>query len=575
MKNLRISKFVIVCFAVCCFIVSCTGIMMRKEKSIFPVPGISEAIFEYFDYEGNDDFYNENPLTGNDSFYNPILPGWYSDPSICRIENDYFLVTSTFSYFPGIPIFHSNDLINWKQIGHVLDRSSQLVNMEGQGVSGGIFAPAIEYNPANETFYVITTNVGVGNFFVKTKDPFGSWSDPVMLPEVGGIDPSFFFDDDGKAYIVNNDIAPAEPEYEGHRTIRIREFDTENDRVKGPEKIIVDKGARPEDNPIWIEGPHLYKINGEYYLMAAEGGTAGWHSEVIFRSISPMGEYKSWEGNPILTQRTLNPERPNPVTCAGHADLIQTKDGDWWAFFLACRPINNTFENLGRETFMMPVRWSDDGFPFMTHDDEVVPMIERVSGAERNEETTFGNKKFCENFNIGNLGYEWLSLRGPIDDYYSLNSNPGYLTMKCSPVKSTEKKSPAFLARRMQHHKFDCSTKIYFDPREGEYAGILLFKDEAHQYFLAVGREKENKTVSLIKISDQGETVKACEILNSDSVSLRLKVTSRGALYDFYYSEEKDNWKKIAGNIDASYLSTRIAGGFTGATIGLYAFKKH
>ena len=186
--------------------------MRRKEKSIFPVHRISEAIFEYFDYEGNDDFYNENPLTGNDSFYNPILPGWYSDPSICRIENDYFLVTSTFSYFPGIPIFHSNDLINWKQIGHVLDRSSQLVNMEGQGVSGGIFAPAIEYNPANETFYVITTNVGVGNFFVKTKDPFGSWSDPVMLPEVGGIDPSFFFDEDKKAYIVKKDMAPAEPE---------------------------------------------------------------------------------------------------------------------------------------------------------------------------------------------------------------------------------------------------------------------------------------------------------------------------------------------------------------------------
>ena len=546
---------------------------MKKDKTMNPVPGISEAIFEYFDYEGNDDFYNENPLGENDSFYNPILPGWYSDPSICRVDNDYFLVTSTFSYFPGIPIFHSTDLINWKQIGHVLDRSSQLTNMEGQGVSGGIFAPAIEYNPYNKTFYVITTNVGHGNFYVKTKDPFSSWSDPILLPEIGGIDPSFFFDDDGKGYIVNNDVAPGLPEYEGHRTIRIREFDWENDKVKGPEKIIINKGSRPQDKPIWIEGPHLYKIKGEYYLMAAEGGTSGWHSEVIFKSNLPMGEYKSWSGNPILTQRTLNPERPNPVTCAGHADLIQTKDGEWWAFFLACRPINNTFENLGRETFMMPVKWSEDGFPYMTRNDEVVPMIERVNGVKRDKETTFGNKTHCDNFNTLNLGYEWLSLRGPIDDYYSLNSAPGFLTMKCSTVKSTEKSSPAFLARRMQHHKFECSTKIYFEPQDGEYAGILLFKDETHQYFLAVGKESENKKVSLVKISDQGDAVLASQIINQDSTSLKLKVTSRGALYDFYYSHGNENWKKLVGNIDASYLSTRIAGGFTGATIGLYTFK--
>ena len=164
--------------------------------------------------------------------------------------------------------------------------------MEGQKVSGGIFAPAISYNPYNKTYYMVTTNVGAGNFFVKTQDPFGEWSEPIMLPEVGGIDPSFFFDEDGKAYIVNNDEAPDnKPEYSGHRTIRIQEFDVKTDKTIGPRKILVNKGAQPADKPIWIEGPHLYKINGKYFLMSAEGGTGNWHSEVIFRGDSPMGKF--------------------------------------------------------------------------------------------------------------------------------------------------------------------------------------------------------------------------------------------------------------------------------------------
>lgn len=150
----------------------------KKEQQL-PAIGKSVALFDYFSYKGNDDFYISNPLSGEDYFYNPILPGWYSDPSVCTNgEGDYFLVTSTFTYFPGVPIFHSKDLVNWKQIGHVLNRASQLVNMEGQKVSGGIFAPAISYNPYNKTYYMVTTNVGAGNFFVKTQDPFGEWSEP-------------------------------------------------------------------------------------------------------------------------------------------------------------------------------------------------------------------------------------------------------------------------------------------------------------------------------------------------------------------------------------------------------------
>ena len=234
------------------FLVSCSsgdrGVDFQPEKSV--------AYFDAFSYRGMDDFYTDHPLERESQFYNPILPGWYSDPSICRNGGDYFLVTSTFSYFPGVPIFHSRDLVNWKQIGHVLDRPSQLP-LEGQRISEGIFAPAISYNPHNQTYYMITTNIRRGNFYVTTRDPFGPWSDPIWLPEVQGIDPSIFFDEDGKAYIVNNDAPEGEPRYEGHRAIRIQEFDVETGKVFGPRPVLVDGGVNPEENPIWIEGPHI------------------------------------------------------------------------------------------------------------------------------------------------------------------------------------------------------------------------------------------------------------------------------------------------------------------------------
>ena len=538
-----------------------------------PVPtGKSVACFDYFKYKGEDDFYKNNSLQGEGSFFNPILPGWYSDPSICTNGEDYFLVTSTFSYFPGVPIFHSKDLINWKQIGHVLDRTSQLEKLEGQHVSGGIFAPAISYNPSNQTYYMITTNVGAGNFFVKTKDPFGSWSDPVYLQDVHGIDPSFFFDEDGKAYIVNND-APDEPaEYDGHRVIRVHQFDVATEKTFGKSKVLVNKGVRPEEKPIWIEGPHMYKINGKYFLMSAEGGTSINHSEVILRGDSPMGEFKAWDKNPILTQRHLNPDRQNPITCAGHADLVQSKEGDWWAVFLACRPIDGKFENLGRETFMMPLKWSEDGFPYMTQGDDLVPMILQRDGVKRNADVTFGNFVRNDDFDSTKLGLEWMTLRTPAADLYSLTQNQGFLTLKCSEIASTEMKTPSFVCRRMQHHKFECETKMYFQPVDNnETAGILLFKDERHQYYFSVCKSETGRKICLNKISESGSEVLASRIEDSEDESITMKVVSRGTHYDFFYSIGDGQLEELCKNIDAQYLSTANSFGFTGTTIGMYA----
>lgn len=538
-------------------------------------PQSSVAIFDCFNYVGNDSIYNANPLPDESSFYNPILAGWYSDPSICTNgEGDYFLVTSTFTFFPGVPLFHSRDLVNWKQVGHVLSRPSQLRNMEKQNVSGGIFAPAIAYNPSNKTYYMITTNVGDGNFFVKTEDPFGEWSDPIKLPEVVGIDPAFFFDEDGKAYIVNNDDAPdGKPEYPGHRTVRVVEFDTSTDKCVGERKIVVNKGCRPEEKPIWCEGPHIYKENGKYYLMTAEGGTGGWHSEVIYRGDTPFGPYIPYEGNPILTQRTLDSQRPNPVTCAGHADIVKTPEGDWWGVFLAVRPVANDKENLGRETFLMPVKWTEDGWPYFLREGELVPFVVSKPGVKREKCVTFGNYTRVEEFNDSTLGMEWMTLRGPVTDYYSLTTNPGFLTLKCADVKSSDKAPLPFVCRRINHHCFDASTKLTFFPENNnQSAGILLLKDEAHQYYLARTRKGEAHFVEVRKVSDTGISVLGAKEVDPSLNTVVLKVKGNGLEYAFMYSADGgDSWETVAEGVDAGFTSTAEAGGFTGTVVGVYA----
>lgn len=544
------------------------------------------ALFDSFDYEGCDDFYAQNPLPGEDYVYNPMLAGWYSDPSICTNgEGDYFLVTSTFVYFPGVPIFHSRDLVNWEQIGNVLDRPEQLPYLDGQRISDGIYAPDIKYNKNNKTYYMITTDVGGGNFFVKTQDPWSGWSDPVFLPEVKGIDPSFFFDEDGRAYIVNNDDAPdGKPEYSGHRTIRCIEFDVENDCTIGERKVIVNKGSRPENNPIWIEGPHLYKINGTYYLMCAEGGTGvhEWHSEVIFKGETPFGPFVAYEGNPILTQLNLDPARENPITCAGHADIVEDGNGQWWAVFLADRPFKEDYENLGRETHMLPVSWTEDGFPVILPAGEAVPLIVRHEGVKRGENVTFGNFSIHDDFSGSRLSDAWMTLRTPATEHYSLSDKPGYLSLYCSEEKSTGVHTPSLVVRRMHHHKFTASTRMYFNPQtETEAAGMLLFKDESHQYFLKVtlGNITLRKIESKLNFipGQRPERIDASEDLASAQIEgykfIDLKITSDGETFAFWYAPDGKEWTLLADGVDATYLTTLSAGGFTGTVIGLYAEK--
>ena len=543
------------------------------------------ALFDHYTYEGCDDFYAQNPLPGDDYVYNPILAGWYSDPAICSNgKGDYFIVTSSFVYFPGVPIFHSTDLVNWEQIGNVLDRPSQLPHLDGQRISGGIYAPDIKYNPANETYYMITTDVAGGNFYVKTKDPWGDWSDPYYFPEVQGIDPSIFFDDNGKAYIVNCDGAPGISEYNGHRSIRCIEVDLATDKCVGDRVVIVNKGSRPEKNPYWIEGPHMYKIDGQYYLMCAEGGTNPneHHSEVVFKGESPFGPFVSYEGNPILTQVGLDSEREFPVTCAGHADIVKDGNGDWWAVFLACRPYSGDYENLGRETYMLPVTWTEDKWPVILPSGEAVPFIVRHEGVNRSEDVTFGNLAYTDDFSETELAPSWMGLRAPADEHYSLTEHPGFLTLYCDEEKSTDRHTPSLLVSRMHNHKFEASTRMYFTPdTETAAAGMLLFKDETHQYFLKV----TDGAVTLQKVEFSMTREPGKRPVMTDATQdiataplgrfnfIDLKITSDAETFSFWYAPNGKDWKALMEGVDATFLTSVYVGGFTGTTIGLYAVK--
>lgn len=287
--------------------------------------------------------------------HNPILTGFYPDPSICAVGKDFYLVNSTFAYFPGLPVFHSTDLIHWEQIGNALDRPDQIC-LEGCRHSQGIYAPTIRYHEG--TFYLVTTySSGPGSFILTAKDPAGPWSDPYWLGEdAPGIDPSLFFDEDGRCYYVGTRPNPAGVRYNGDWEIWVQELDLHTMKLTG-ESHAVWKGALK--NVIWPEGPHLYKHDGYYYLMNAEGGTGPDHCVSIARSEQVYGPYVGNPDNPILTHRHLG--RNYPVTCAGHGDLVEDADGNWYMVLLACRP-RQGHTLLGRETFLAKVVW-ENGWP--------------------------------------------------------------------------------------------------------------------------------------------------------------------------------------------------------------------
>lgn len=507
-------------------------------------------------------------------YTNPILSGFYPDPSICRVGNDYYLTNSTFAYFPGLPIFHSTDLVSWKQIGNAMDREEQL-DQTNAGVSRGLFAPTIRYHKG--TFYILCTLIDKkGNFIITAKDPKGPWSNPIWLPQVRGIDPSIDFIDD-KAYVVYNSDAPDnKPLYNGHRTIRMYEFDINTMKVIGEEKLLVNGGTDLSKKPIWIEAPHVFKKDNWYYLICAEGGTGYNHSEVVFRSTNVDGPYVSYEKNPILTQRHLDKQRKNPVTTTGHADFVTTPDGKWYAVFLACRPYGGDLYNTGRETFMLPVEWKD-GWPHILEGNEEVPYklsVPQPSLTKTVNNHFSGNVYFKDDFNAKTFDHRYLYLRNPDSSAYSLSAKKGFFQLSLRPQTATERKSPSFLGFRQQNLKGYAAASIDFSAKsEKEKAGLMIFQNETHFYFLCKSIENNQPVVQLYKSPvkrDESAELLASQNLNNNK-TIFLKIEANADKYAFYYAEQKDKWILLKDNVDGTFLSTKIAGGFVGSLFALYA----
>lgn len=523
--------------------------------------------FHQFSYEGKDQVF-ARPLHANE-FRNPILAGFYPDPSITRAGDDYYLVNSSFSYQPGVPIFHSKDLVNWKSLGHVLTTPTQLP-LKNQQTSRGIYAPTIRHHQG--VFYMITTLVDVrGNFLVTATDPAGPWSEPVLLPEIGGIDPDIFFDDDGKAYIAHNDGPIGEPLYSGHRAIWLWEFDLSTKSVvKNSGRVIVNGGTDLSKKPIWIEGPHLYKINGWYYLLCAEGGTAMDHSAVIFRSKSLTEPFISYANNPILTQRDLNPNRNNPITTAGHADLIQTKEGDWWAVFLATRAYDKKFYNTGRETFLLPVTWKD-GWPVILEQGKEIPYqlpAPTIKIRTPNPDKLSGNFNWQDNFSKKPLGFEWVSLRSGDSPFYQLTQ--AGIELQALNIKLDSLAQPAFLGRRQQHTRFNARTEFEL-PAQQTSAGIVALQSETAHYYFGVKPGAKGTEIFIEQANKSSPRVIYHKRIKDLAQPINLRIEGDAGKIHFSYKNSQGKYKYVLKNADAKMLSTEVAGGFVGTLLGIHA----
>lgn len=536
-------------------------------------PSAPSATFDYFEYRGDDQL----PVPGAGQYRNPILSGFYPDPSITRVGDEYYMVTSTFAWFPGIPVFHSKNLVDWQQIGNAIDRPGQL-DFAALGLSRAVFAPDISYHDG--LFYILNTCVDCGgNFVITARNPAGPWSDPVWLPEItGGIDPSMFFDADGTAWIVNNGPPVGAPRYEGHRALWLQRFDPAARKMVGKRTMLVDGGADPSTRPIWIEGPRIIQRGTTYYLIAAEGGTAEAHSQVVFRSDRVTGPYTPFKDNPILTQRDLSRDRPRPITSAGHADFVETAMGEWWATFLAVRPYQGDSYNTGRETFLLPVTWQD-GWPRITKPGQTIPWTAArpaLPAATRRLDPTSGPMRKRDEFSASRLGLEWMMMRQPRSTWWTLGN--GHLGLVPRPVALGDNANPSFLARRQQHMNASATTRVRLTGGAGDEAGLVALQNDDYWYFIAAGRRGKQRTVKLRMRSGPGDPRDGRIVAENVvpvglAAPVHLRIAARASAYDFSWSADGRRWTSLRTGADGTILSTARAGGFVGAVFGLHAYQ--
>ena len=480
-------------------------------------------------------------------YSNPVIKGFNPDPSVCRVGDDYYLVTSTFQYFPGVPLYHSKDLIHWEQIGHVLDRESQ-IDLTDARSWGGVFAPTIRHHDGK--FYMITTNLASkGNFIVTADDPRGEWSDPLWV-DMPGIDPSLFWDDDGRCYYTGAD-----------RGCVFCEVNPDTgERLSEPKMIWYGTGGRSP------EAPHIYKKDGWYYLVMAEGGTEFGHGVTVARSRKVDGPYESAPHNPILSHVGAAGQE-NPIQCVGHADIIQAHDGSWWMVSLGVRTQRMAGQHhlLGRETYLTPVRWDRNAWPVVNGNGQTylemdVPTLEQHPLAQKQTHWDFDEP----------LGPQWQYLRNPHMERYAVKD--GKLTLYGSPFDLRSMDSPTFVCLRQEDHDFEAVACLEMKgAKTGDQAGLSLYMDIESHYDIYLERKGgKNYVTARYTLGTMDHTVQAAV----SSSKIWLKLSGDPDFYNLSYSADGKTWKEL-GRQYTNFLSSETNWGFTGIMIGLWAYSPH
>lgn len=477
-------------------------------------------------------------------FNNPVVKGFYPDPSVCKVEDTYYLICSSFQYFPGVPIFESKDLINWTQIGHCLTRKSQ-IQLETVSSSGGVFAPTLRHNDGR--YYMVTTNDTTHqNFYVWTDDIYGEWSEPIYVDQ-GGIDPDLYFEE-GKTIFMSNGTDDF-----GVGGIVQCEIEIETGRKLTPSRSIW-KGTGGR----YLESPHLYKINGRYYLTAAEGGTEYGHMITYARGDSPSGPFEPYPNNPVLTNRNLGGYELQGV---GHGDLVQDGEGNWWILHLGFRQTGQwlTYHHLGREVFLAPVTFGEDGWFAAGHNGTTLISFE----TDRIPDSVVQQEKRLYTFENTDWNLDWCYLRHPSAELYQLESDK--ITLTGTDVTLDIPASPTFIGLRQRDFNAVISCDISLT--DGE-AGITIYMDENHHYDLAIRKEADGyKVIERLNIGDIKSVEHEADLGNTNRATLVIK--SSNERYSFHVQA---NGRDIPlGTAQTRYLSSEVAGGFTGVLIGLYA----
>lgn len=464
---------------------------------------------------------------------NPILPGTYPDPSIVVDGDTCWLVTSTFEYFPGLPIFRSDDLTSWTQVGHAIDRFDQ-VDLSMAKSSKGLFAPTLRKN--GDIWYLICTLVGgddsSANFILTATDPAGPWSQPVWLESAPGIDPSLFFDADGRIWYTGTYLVE-DGDWPGQTAVWLQEIDRSTLQLMG-ERHVIWNGALL--GAVWAEGPHIYKKDDWYYLLASEGGTEFNHALSVARSRSVAGPYIGSPANPVITHRHLGHDYP--VTNVGHADLFVTADGTWGAVLLASRPYGGYFANLGRETFVVDVVWEDDWPVF-------APGVGVVSATP--QESTAGPVMPEE--------LQWTQAGSAVDGFWRVDV-AGRTVSIDSPASSVSPggRSP-FVGVRQRHRNFSFGATI-----ESRSSAAIRVRQSDDVWMAA----ELHDGLLTVRTSDGELTEVATHPAAEEAISI--DVTADGQEYSFGVTSAEG--RTSIATVNGSFLSSQAAGGFVGVWVG-------